>query len=395
MTNFPQQPSFPSCGLETITHHENIEQRLTQLWEEILNIHPISLTDDFFDLGGDSIDAVQLFAKIENIFHQKLPLNTLFKSGTIAALTKLLTPQKIVPQSPSNYTAKSSQQSENITFSSTETTDNWSPLVEIKSSGSQAPLFLIHPLGGETLCYHHLAKKLDIDQPIYALQPQGLDGKSTPHTTVEEMANYYLQAIRTVQPQGPYFLGGYSFGGVVAFEMAQQLQKQGEAVAQLILIDTCRPNYIQRIPLLARIPLYVQRYLLNPSKIFPEIHRIWRQYSQKQKYQHLLNATPHIADVTKDLDAEDLHVKVAEANALAFSNYDYLTYDGSLTLLRTEDKNRSQALGMKYDSLFGWGEVVTGEIDLDYIPGSHLSLLQEPNVQVVAEKLQICLQKHH
>ncbi|WP_293097886.1 thioesterase domain-containing protein [Moorena sp. SIOASIH] len=171
----------------------------------------MGVRDNFFDLGGHSLLAVRLMAEIEKQFGKNLSLAALFQGATLEQLGILLR-QKT-------------------------DTHSWSGLVAIQPQGSQPPFFCMPGSGGNVVYFHQLARHLGNDQPFYALQPPSLDGVSEPFSSVEEVAAYYLQAIQTLQPSGPYFLGGHSFGVLVAFEMAQQLQQKGETVALLALFD--------------------------------------------------------------------------------------------------------------------------------------------------------------
>jgi aspartate racemase len=203
------------------------------------------------------------------------------------------------------------------------------------------------------------------------------------------MAAHYIQAMQIIQRNGPYYIGGYSFGGIVALEIAQQLHSQGEKVAILAMIDTCVPGSEKRSPLLMRIfehinnfrqqgPTYLQRKLVG--------WREWGTYQIREKYKRLLEQSERFPEGDKHLD-------IIGANDQAQSQYIFQLYPGQMTLLRTDDKNRDTAVGMQYDPLFGWGSLVAGGIDVHHLPGSHLSLLDEPNVRVLAEKLKLCLEK--
>jgi amino acid adenylation domain-containing protein len=194
--------AFNLSKLETsenfVNSQNDIQHQLIQMWEDLLGVEPIGIKDDFFELGGNSLLAMRLFADIEHKFTKKLPLALLLSSPTIETIAAIIQQETVFVNTAKN-------------------------LVEIQTQGTKPPLFMLHPLGGEVLCYRHLAKYLGLEQPIYGLQPQGLDGKLPPLLRVEDIASQYLQEIRTIQPQGPYFLLGYSFGGVVAYEMSQQL----------------------------------------------------------------------------------------------------------------------------------------------------------------------------
>ncbi len=190
-----------------------VTQQLTRIWQHLLSVASVGLDDNYFDLGGDSSLAVQLFAQIERVCKVKLPLATLYEAPTIAELARILS-------------------------SGEGSASGWSPLVAIQPSGSRPPFFCMHGAGGNVLSYRKLAQYLGSDQPFYGLQSQGLDGSSEPLKTIEEMAALYVGEIRRVQPRGPYFLGGYCMGGTVAYEVAQQLHAAGEEVALLALFDT-------------------------------------------------------------------------------------------------------------------------------------------------------------
>ena len=191
---------------------DEIEKRLMKIWEDLLGIGPIGVNQNYFDLGGNSLLATRLFARIKQAFNVDLPLSTLIEAQTIEDLARILRGEDETP--------------------------GWSPLVPIQIGGSLPPFFCVHGGGGNVLIYRDLSRRLGPDQPFYGLQSQGLDGRQPLLTRIEDMATLYLKAVRTVQPHGPYFLGGYCMGGTVAFEMAQQLEALGEKVALLALFDT-------------------------------------------------------------------------------------------------------------------------------------------------------------
>ncbi len=187
------------------------ERKLVRLWEETLGVSPISVTANFFELGGRSVLAARLFTKILRTFGKELPLSTLFRSSTVEQLAKELEP--------------SGDKHE------------YSTLVSIQPNGTKLPFFCIHGGAGSTLFLQHLARHLGSDQPFYGIEPEGMDGRRFQRPTVEQMAENYLSAVRRIQPRGPYFLGGYCFGGLVAFEMARILEQQGERVELLALFS--------------------------------------------------------------------------------------------------------------------------------------------------------------
>ncbi|ARV58502.1 non-ribosomal peptide synthetase [Nostocales cyanobacterium HT-58-2] len=369
----------PEPEANFVPPRDELERQLAQIWEDVLHVHPVSIHDNFFDIGGHSLLAVHLFAQIEQKFGKKLPLASLFQSGTVETLAMMLRSGE--EKAVGHYVL--------IDAGEDTSTNPWSSLVKIQPKGSKPPLFCIHPLGGEILCYRPLARHLGSDQPVYGLQPLGLDGKQPPLTRVEDMATHYIREIQTIQPNGPYFICGYSFGGTVAFEMAQQLHSQGEKLGLLVMLDTCRPGSEKRSPWFMRVfehinnflqegPFYLQKKLVG--------WREWGTYQIREKYKRLL-------ENSEQLPESDEHLDIIGANDQALRQYNFQTYPGQMTLLRTDDKNRDTAVGMQYDPLFGWDELATGGIDVHYIPGSHLSLLEEPDVQTLAEKLKLCLEK--
>ena len=196
---------------EYVAPRDETERKLSQLWEEVLGVRPISVTANFFELGGRSILAARLFTKILRTFGKELPLSTLFRSPTVEQLAKELQP--------------SAQAAEYRT------------MVPIQEKGSKPPFFCVHGGAGSTLFLHELASELGADRPFYGIEPEGMDGKPFQRRTVEEMAAHYLGEIRKVQPSGPYFIGGYCFGGLVAFEMARILKQRGETPAVVALFS--------------------------------------------------------------------------------------------------------------------------------------------------------------
>lgn len=160
--------------------------KLTRIWEDLLSVRPIEPDQNYFDLGGDSLLAVQMFGEIDKVFQVKIPVATLFEAPTIAELVQIL-----------NREAPSSR---------------WSSLVTIQPKGARPPLFCMHGAGGNVLIYRELSKRLGDDQPFYGLQSQGLDGDCEPPTRIEDMATDYVREICRIQPTGPYYLAGYCLG---------------------------------------------------------------------------------------------------------------------------------------------------------------------------------------
>lgn len=215
--------------------------KLTAIWEELLSHSPITIDQNYFDLGGDSLLAVKLFGQIEKVLNIKLPLATLFEAPTIGEMARILASQKATP--------------------------GWSSLVPIQPRGSRPNFFCVHGAGGNVLIYRELAEHLGQDQPVYGLQSQGLDGNSPAQTRVEDMAESYVREIRDFQPFGPYYLGGYCLGGTIAYEMAQQLQSAGQKVALLALFDTMNWSRIKPLGVWDRALHSTQRVLFHAANL--------------------------------------------------------------------------------------------------------------------------------
>jgi aspartate racemase len=343
----------PDLERAFVAPRDTVELQLTQMWTEILGIHPIGVTDNFFDLGGHSLNAMRLFTQIKKIFGFDLPLATLFQAPTVEQQANIL------------------QQSE------------WSApcksLVKIQHGDSQPPLFSIH--GGYTsvLMFYNLARYLGDNQSVYGLQPQGLDGKQVPQTRIEDMASDYIREIRTVQPQGPYFLAGFSMGGKVAYEMAQQLHAQGQKVAMLALFDTLAPQWLKPLPIHAR----VSRHLANLLRLEPQ---------EKLNYLHKKLNRRFYSD--NQLPSPIAHAisPLQEAHEQADKDYVPQVYPGRAILFRASEQFAGEwSEWCEIDPELGWGKLVAGGLEIHEVPGNHMNMFNEPNVRVLAEKLKACL----
>jgi thioesterase domain-containing protein len=356
-----------------VAPRDALERQLTEIWEKILAIKPIGVKDNFFDLGGYSLLAVQLFEEIERVTGKNLPLATLFKALTVAQLADLLRQE--------------------------EWSELWSPLVAIQSAGSQLPFFFIHAVSGNVLNYRYLSRCLGPDQPFYGLQAQGLDGKQPPHTRIEDMAALYIKEIRTVQPEGPYFLGGGSSGGVVAFEMAQQLDAQGQKVALLALFDTYFPGELKYLPNPAffhpRTPHFIQKADLHLGNLLLRKPKDRLSYILEVVGRVKTTIGKKIQRITRQVDPHSTgslsHAlqEVLKANREAIINYTPQVYRGRIFLfLTSEAPDRTF-----YDRRLGWNEMAAEGLEVHVVPGSHDTLFGEPHVRLLSEKLRGCLQK--
>ncbi len=211
----PAAVSSKSSEKTHVGPRTGLEVQLAALWQQVLGVNDVDVHDDFFDLGGHSLKAAQLFYLLEQVYGRHLPLATLFQAPTIAELASVLSRDQWVPP--------------------------WHSLIAIQPSGSATPIFMVPGVGGNVLIFARLAKLLGPDQPLYGLQARGLDGKEMPFTSVPEMAGHFVEEIKKLRPQGPYIIAGACTGGLIAYEMAQQLMAQGNVVT-LLMMDTWHPN---------------------------------------------------------------------------------------------------------------------------------------------------------
>ena len=244
--NFKALPA-PQLIAESVSipPRNSTERELLKVWEQVLNVHPIGIRNNFFDLGGHSLLAIRLLNRVEDVFGIRLPIAAIFQSPTIEEMALVLI-GKVQPP-------------------------DWTVLVPINKRGSQRPVYCVHGAGGGILGYAALAKALGGDQPFYGLQAKGVDGKEEPHHRIEEMAAFYIEQIQRLQPTGPYDLAGYSFGGFVAYEMACQLRDQGHQVGLLAMLDTYALTRKDALRLLWQPKNFI-KFLMNlPAWIRDEI----------------------------------------------------------------------------------------------------------------------------
>ena len=354
-----------------------VETQLTALWEKELGVHPVGIRDNFFELGGHSLMGVRLFAQMEKHFSKKLPLASLFQAPTIEQLANLLREKK--------------------------TLTSCSSLVAIQPNGNKQPIFFVHGAGGGNLwTYTNLAQYLGAEQPVYGLESRGMRGLEE-FNRIQDMATHYIEEIRTVQPRGPYYLGGYCFGGNVAYEIARQLYEQGDQVALLALMESAPLNTGYE-----RIPWWRPRFLFDFTisavhwlSNFFRLESAERGRFVRRKCHVLLkklrqrccgdtDARSAAVDLEEIIDVSrfpEIELKLWEVHVRAIRDYVPKSYSGRVTLFRT----RSQPFLCSFDPLYGWGELAAGGVEVVSIPGSHEKIFVEPHVRELAARLSACL----
>ena len=342
-----------------------MEKALSEIWAKVLGVERVGVNDNFFELGGHSLLAVRLFSQIEKSLGHKLPIASLFRAPTIAALAALI-------HEP-------------------DRNQGWSPLIAIQPQGDRLPFFAVHCGFGQVLFYRPLAQLLGPNQPFYGFQSQGLDGRPFKHTSMEAIASYYIEAMRGVQPHGPYFLGGYCTGGMIAFEMAQQLHAEGEEIALLVLFDAQNPaRPPQRYTRVKRVKLRFQYgSRLAPSeqiryfaRQFDGHLKKWQERFKKMRYR-MLNIDVDARVVPNEF--RQLHVLLSLERAR--DAYKPRAYPGRIALFRATTPGEYFCYTADYIADLGWTKLAGGGLEIHHIPGDHVSMFGESNIGMTAEKL--------
>ncbi|WP_420718375.1 thioesterase domain-containing protein [Pyxidicoccus sp. MSG2] len=347
-------------GADHVAPRTATELRLAAIWEELLKVPRVGARDDFFDLGGHSLMATQVVARVHGTFGVELAVIDLFEAPTLEALAA-----RIDAGAPSQ-----------------------SALVPLRRGGPRTPFFCVHPVGGGVLAYLELSRRMHPEQPFYGLQsPTGQES----HDTLEAMATRYVDAIQEVQPHGPYLLGGWSMGGRVAYEMARQLQQRGETVALLAIIDARSHEDGQRLEgaeALAREVFLFADHLSRLSGLNPEAAGLLGQVDAEE-LKALLEDTPGAGADLPPQALSELRAlwRVFSLNLRASHAYLPGPYPGPLVLLRAAEGPRE---GLAED--LGWGALAS-KVEVHEVPGDHFSLIAPPHVEQVAERLRELLER--
>jgi thioesterase domain-containing protein/acyl carrier protein len=346
----PDQANLASTGTFAAPT-DVIESQLVQIWENVLGVRPIGVRDNYFELGGHSLLAVKLMNRIEEAFGKILPIAILLQAPTVEQLAVILRRKGWTPP--------------------------WSCLVPIQTTGLKPPFFCIHGVNGAVVRFHDLSRYLGSDQPFYGLQALGLDAGHPCHTRTEDMASHYINEIRKVQPHGPYFLGGYSFGGAIAFEMAQQLATEAQEEAVVVLFDT---NFTQHSSSISQKAASTSSVFLSLLQI-PASERwgyLWRIVRAPFKP---IQWWLHVARLPRIVQ------KVRKACLQAERGYMPRPYSGRVILFRSDHI----PLGQITDPREGWSDYVARGLEIYEIAGNHENILLEPQVRSVAQQLKVCL----
>jgi amino acid adenylation domain-containing protein len=348
---------------ETIEPRDEIESILAEIWKSVLGLSKVSVDDNFFDLGGHSLLACVLVAQIQARFGRELPLVALFRGPTIASLAEILR---------------------------SDAAPAFSHLVSLRPGGTGRPVFIVHGVFGNVLQVKELAERLTTKRPVYALQARGADPRQEPHSTIAEMVEAYVAAIRSVQPSGPYALAGYSFGGLVAYEMARWFRARGEAVDLLALFETdvyarylpWRDKLAYRLLLVRRV---IEKLRILPAKAVPPYllsklaqvgHRVLLWIGLRHDFVDLGNLVGPMAERYRQM---------YEIGAREFVTFKPKPYDGKLSVFRIS--------GPRYetcDPMPIWRKVAAA-VELFEIDGAHGTIMERPYVATLASQFSRCL----
>ena len=389
MSEFPLTPNgkinrnaLPKPGEQKTERKERVvdnesftpkQKIIRDLWQETLQVEDIHLDDDFFELGGHSILAVKIMVDLEKLMQVKLPLAVLFSSPTIRKLSVL--------------------------YESPETEEHWNPIVPLKNTGLNKPLYFAHGISGNVFKYHALAQRLAHEQPSFGLQAYGLNGVDTPFHDIKEMATYHIEAIRKFQPMGPYYLAGGSFGGYLAFEMARQLKAQGHEVPFVCLFDIDAGKKKDFLPTgvkqLVDVQLKAERMVKRAFELAMADKEERNKYFEARKKMQQRNN-----DIESWLEKHKMAEMIGQESAAYFRrieeachdalmSYKIQPYEGDVLLIRAQEG----FFNNEYDDDLGWSHFVKGNVTMEMVHGDHNSIFWEPNVDQLSLVVSNYLQK--
>jgi amino acid adenylation domain-containing protein len=368
LRTMPLGPPVPSA--ERIEPRDPVERALAEMLSELLQVPEPGVHDDFFELGGTSLTAMRLVTMIEKRYGAGVPLSVFAEAPTIAALADKLRGES--------------------------TMTGADLLVPLRTSGTRSPLFFVHPIGGNVLCYVRLAQQLPEDRPVYALQAVGAEPGTEPLRSVPDLARSYLDAMRSVQPTGPYTIGGWSFGGFVAFEMARQLKSSGEAVDRLVLLDSITPGTLQEVAEEQLLEWFLWELLRLDGSGDEPAPEIPSGIGEQERFDYILDRAVAAGVLAVGCSTARIRrlFQVFRANWQALLDYRPDHCDQDLALLRAAAplpkalEPAHSAVGSAHrDPKNGWGAWTSGQIDVIEVPGDHLQLMEDPCVATVARRI--------
>lgn len=339
-----------------------IQIEVSEILKDILSVDSLSINDSFFDLGGHSISAVRLISAINKKYHREFPVSVLAEYDTVRAIASLL------------------EQGKDVSFSL---------LVELNSSGDKSPFFCIHPIGGHIMSYQDLSKHL-LDHPFIGIQAPGVVGQTGDFSTVEKMASEYITLMKQKQQEGPYFIGGWSFGGIIAYEMVCQLIASGDEISQLVLLDSYVPSMVDGYnpdegELFANFVIDLNGRFENLSLELDQLHT----GSIEERQHDLLSKLKQASVVPEEMEHYQLKLlfDVYKNNMIAMHTYSVKKLDVNATLVKADNRHLDvfSSYSMAQDSTLGWSQYIN--LDVVNVEGDHYSMFYEKNARLLAEHI--------
>ena len=345
--------SRPSQEQEYVGPRDQLEHLLVDLWQPVVRLNQLGIHDNFFEVGGDSIRGAVLINSLQKLIGEHIHVITIFEAPTVAQMAEYLC--RHYPSAVNRICGMDLPAGEAVSH-------EVSPLVELQHGDGRRPLFFVHPAGGNVFCYSDLARELGPEQSFYGLQSFGVTNGDAPPNEMSAIAARYLAELRRVQPEGPYLLGGWSMGGLVAYEMAQQLQLAGQEVELLALLDS------------------------HPASAWGQSTELDDEELLRQ-FKSDMNALPGAEEVQLESEQFDRLFQVFRANVQAMMRYQPQRYPGRITFFRPSDRMAEVSI----DPLDEWRNLAGDGVEVHVVPGDHYTMLKEPAVLVLADWLKVCL----
>lgn len=345
------QPAVSVSKEKTVPPRNDVETKLVDVWEKLLGFQPIGIKDHYFELGGNSLMAMQMFSEIEKLFHVDLPVSLIFQEDTIEKLASHLKPENKGKQSSS--------------------------LIPIQPNGPNLPIFCVHGGGGEVLVYGELARELGNEQPLYGLRFMESENHKA---DVKQLAEKYIKEIKKVQPRGPYILFGYCFGGVIAYEMGQQLRQANQEVPLVTILNFANP--VQKT--------VENQYQISYKQVVLKNIKLLLKMPVKQRISFFSHKVKNAVKLLKSKPAAETNIselfKTRAVLTKAVNSYKPKPYRGNLLVIRANNYRN-------FEKNLGWETTEEGYIFEYEIEAEHITLLKEPHLEVVVKYLNEHLDK--
>jgi thioesterase domain-containing protein/acyl carrier protein len=364
-----------------------MEEILVTIWSDVLGQDTVGRDDNFFELGGHSILAMQLILRVRKAFGIDLPLRTLFEDQpTIRQMAAHIQATKIASHGYEAMPAFLRSEGQSTEYSC---------VIPIQTANDRTPLLCFHPIGGGILCYRELARQLGPTHSVYGIKAVGLHGEQEPLASIAQMAEHHLGRILEIQDEGPFFLIGWSAGGLIAFEVAHKLKQLGHEIGSIAFIDTSPPfsngkwrrdDQLERgewIGFMSILEMPIDQRLQSRR------HKFWK-LSEEQKATHVLNFAKANNCVPRGLSDVDFGrmIAVFQSNLRALHEYDAPTVDAKLILFQPEPIGEKH-LKAAAQRLNFWRSCARGGCETINVPGDHMTIMQSPSIDIIAKRLRL------